>query len=252
MPSMNPLLSVIVPAFNEQGRIPSTLKALQTYLGSQSYDWEIIVVDDGGTDGTAEIVGELAVEGSGVRIEKIPHGGKGSAVRHGMLAAGGAYRFMCDADLAMPIEQLPEFLKRMDDGYDIVIGSREAEGARRFGEPPARHFVGRVFNSFVGLAAVRGFRDTQCGFKCFRGEVAEQLFPLQRTNGFAFDVEILYLALNRGLRVLELPVDWYYQQSSRVRVAVDSFRMFRDTLGVRYNDLRGRYDTGVKSDGAAD
>ena len=150
---MNPLLSVIVPAFNEQGRIPSTLKALQTYLGSQSYDWEIIVVDDGSTDGTAEIVGELAVEGSGVRIEKIPHGGKGSAVRRGMLAAGGAYRFMCDADLAMPIEQLPEFLKRMDDGYDIVIGSREAEGARRFGEPPARHFVGRVFDQLIEAVA---------------------------------------------------------------------------------------------------
>ena len=158
-----------------------------------------------------------------------------------MLAATGEYRFMCDADLAMPIDRLPSFLNRMAEGYDVVIGSRQIAGARRFDEPRPRHIMGRLFNAFVRLVAVRGIEDTQCGFKCFRGEVADELFALQRTKGFAFDVEILRVAQRRGMRVLEMPVDWQHQSDSKVRPGVDTPLMVKDTLMVRWHEARGRY-----------
>ena len=236
-----PLLSVVIPAFNEAERISESLEKVASYLGAQDYAWEVLVVDDGSSDGTAELAKEWAQTSESelrVHVETIPHGGKGWAVKRGMLAADGQYRFMCDADLAMPIEQLGAFLDRMEAGYDIVIGSRQMSGARRFDEPIGRHIMGRVFNWSVRLLAVSGFEDTQCGFKCFRGEVAEDLFSRQRTKGFGFDVEILYMAEKRGLRVLEMPIDWYHQSSSKVRPYADSFLMLRDTMLVRLRDTR--------------
>ena len=236
-----PLLSVVIPAFNEAERISESLGKVASYLGAQDYVWEVLVVDDGSSDGTAELAKEWAQTSESelrVHVETIPHGGKGWAVKRGMLAAGGQYRFMCDADLAMPIEQLGAFLDRMEAGYDIVIGSRQMSGARRFDEPIGRHIMGRVFNWSVRLLAVSGFDDTQCGFKCFRGEVAEDLFSRQRTKGFGFDVEILYMAEKRGLRVLEMPIDWYHQSSSKVRPYADSFLMLRDTMLVRLRDTQ--------------
>lgn len=232
-------LSVVIPAFNEDKRIETTLESVVTYLSSQAYEWEVLVVDDGSSDGTASLTGEWIrrSESEGrVRVETMPHGGKGWAVRHGMLAASGQYRFMCDADLAMPIHQLGAFVERMEEGYDVVIGSRQVDGARRFDESAGRHFRGRVFNWLVRLLAVGGFEDTQCGFKCFRGDVAEDLFSVQVTKGFGFDVEVLYLAVKKDLRVLEMPIDWHHQSSSTVRPVVDSFLMLRDAAAVR---LRG-------------
>ena len=215
-----PHLSVVIPAFNEEARIGPTLDALVDYLEAQPYSREIVVVDDGSTDDTVSIVERREkAAGTPVRVESIPHAGKGWAVRHGMLSSAGRYRFMCDADLAMPVRHLDDFLARMDEGYDVVIGSREAEGARRFGEGMGRHFRGRVFNWIVRLVAVGGFQDTQCGFKCFRGEIAEALFRGQVTRGFGFDVEILYLATRRRLRVLEMPIDWHHQELSRGGIA---------------------------------
>ena len=235
-----PFLSVVIPAFNEELRISSTLDTIVGYLDGRPFSWEVLVVDDGSTDETARMAAEWAKSEKRVQVQTVPHRGKGWAVRHGMLATSGELRFMCDADLAMPIEHLSTFLARMAEGYDIVIGSRQKEAARRFDEPVLRHVMGRVFNWIVRAIAVQGFEDTQCGFKCFRGEVAEDLFRLQRAEGFGFDVEVLFIAAKRGLRVVEIPIDWYYQPSSKVRPLVDSFAMLRDTIRLRLRDTMGR------------
>ena len=241
-----PFLSIIIPAFNEEARIITTLEKVVSYLSAQSYSWDVLVVDDGSSDATAELVSQWALAQEGVCVESIPHGGKGWAVKHGMLAATGEYRFACDADMAMPLEWLATFLKRMEEGYDIVIGSRQIAGARRFNEPALRHIMGRIFNWSVRMLAVRPFQDTQCGFKCFRGEVADELFALQKTKGFGFDVEVLYLALRKRMGVLEIHIDWYHQRASKVRAGLDSFLMLRDTLLVRWYDLRGNYEMGPR------
>ena len=237
-----PFLSVVIPSYNEERRIGATLEGVLLYLNEQPYTWEVLVVDDGSNDDTAAIASDFArnVEAQ-VRVLTVPHRGKGWAVKQGMLAATGRYRFMADADLAMPIEQLGAFLERMAEGYDIVIGSRQIAGARRYGEPASRHVMGRVFNWVVRNFAVGGFKDTQCGFKCFRGEVADELFDLQKTDGFGFDVEILYVASKRGLRILEMPIDWHHQRSSKVRPVTDTFLMLRDIILIRLRDIRGRY-----------
>ena len=237
----SPLLSIVIPAYNEGARIAGTLDKVVRFLETQSYAWEVMVVDDGSTDGTAALVEERAKTDTRIRLERRPHAGKGWTVRHGMLAAKGKLRMLCDADLAMPIEFLPRFLSKIDEGYDAAIGSREAPGARRFGEPAGRHLIGRAFNWCVRMLAVRRFQDTQCGFKCFRAEAAETLFPLQRTKGFGFDVEVLYLAVRKKMRVAEVPIDWYHQPQSKVRPMVDSFVMLRDMVAVRMNGLLGRY-----------
>ena len=239
--SDTPLLSVVIPAFNESARIIGTLDELAGYLGGQEYTSEVLVVDDGSEDDTAELVRSWAEDRSSTFVISIPHAGKGWAVRAGMLAARGSYRFMCDADLAMPVHWIDAFVERMDAGLDVVIGSREAAGARRFDEPAYRHVMGRVFNRVVRLLAVRGFQDTQCGFKCFRSDVAEELFRLQRTRGMGFDVEILFLAIKKGFRIEEMPIDWYHQDVSKVRPGVDTIDMLKDTIVIRLRDITGRY-----------
>ena len=235
MPS--PLLSVVIPAYNEEAGIVSCLERVTEYLADQELDWEVIVVDDGSSDGTADVVDEWARGRAGVRLESVPHGGKGRAVRHGMLAATGLYRFMCDADLSMPIEQIERFLERMREGYDVVVGSRQVPEAQRSNETWMRHVMGRLFNWSVRLLVLRGFEDTQCGFKCFRGEVADDLFGRQRTTGLAFDVEVLYAAVKRGYRTIEIPIVWRHRRDSRVRVGVDSIGMLADTFKIRWRGV---------------
>jgi|TARA_B100000315_G_scaffold95924_3_gene88072 glycosyltransferase involved in cell wall biosynthesis len=237
-----PYVSVIIPAFNEATRIVPTLREVVGFLQDKPFQWEVIVVDDGSTDDTARIVDDWSASNSAVKLERAPHRGKGWAVRRGMLSATGANRFMCDADLAMPISGLDRFLDQMDQGYDVVVGSREILGARRFDEPYYRHAMGRVFNWMTRLFAVRGFQDTQCGFKCFSERVATRLFNLQTTAGFGFDVEILFLAKKKGLKMLEMPIDWRHQPLSKVRPGLDSALMVRDMVRVRWNDLRGIYN----------
>jgi dolichyl-phosphate beta-glucosyltransferase len=235
-------MSIVIPTYNEERRIGSTLEGLLRYLAEQQYTWEVLVADDGSTDGTAALVERLTENvGSPVRLLTLPHRGKGWAVRRGMLAARGQLRFMADADMAMPIEQLGTFLDRMAEGYDIVIGSRQIGGARRYGESLFRHVRGRAFNWTVRLLAVGGFQDTQCGFKCFNGKVADELFRLQKTDGLGFDVEVLYLATKMRLRILELPIDWYHQTDSRLRPLADTYLMLRDILLIRLRDIRGSY-----------
>ena len=239
----SPVLSVVIPAFNEAPRILETVALVTSYLAGQGYTWEVLVVDDGSSDGTGYLVSESTGTDPRVRVMSIAHGGKGLAVKLGMLNTTGRYRFMCDADLAMPIEYLGRFMDRMGEGFDLVIASRQKPGARRIGEPWVGHARGRVFNWVVRLLAVRGFDDTQCGFKCFRGEVADELFRLQRTNGLGFDVEVLYLAVQRGLRILEMPIDWYHREGSKVRPLLEPVLMFRDVARVRIWDLAGRYES---------
>lgn len=234
-------LSVVIPAYNEAGRILRTLDEVTAFLASQDYSWEVLVVDDGSTDETASLVQSYLESHPQVDLLRVQHGGKGWAVKHGMLAVTGEYRFLCDADLSMPIHQIERFLPPALEGYDVAIGSREVPGARRHHEPFLRHLQGRVFNGLVRLLAVPRLADTQCGFKCFRGAAAEELFPRQRLVGFGFDVEVLFLALQRGMRVVEVPIDWYYRPASKVRPVRDAVRMVADVLSVRWNHWQGRY-----------
>jgi dolichyl-phosphate beta-glucosyltransferase len=238
----SPLLSVVIPAFNEERRLPSTLEALQQHLSRQTFPFDIWVVDNGSTDRTAELVEEYARRFSSVHLVQIPIRGKGVAVRTGMLGSTGEYRFLCDADLSMPVEELNRFFPPVLQDADVAIGSREAKGARRIGEPVFRHITGRIFSLAVKMLVMRGFEDTQCGFKCFRAEVARDLFSHQRFDGWSFDAEVLFLARKRGYRIREVPISWYFHADSRIRLANDSLSMFVDLVRIRWNDLRGLYD----------
>lgn len=243
----DPSLSVVVPAFNEERRIGTTLEKLLAYLAQQPYLAEVLVVDDGSRDSTRTLVeGLIAARQSQAtpRLQLIaaPHRGKGHAVKVGMLAASGARRFLADADLAMPIEQLERFFPALESGgAQIALGSREAPGSRRFNEPRHRHSMGRIFNALIRALAVPGIRDTQCGFKLFTAQAATHLFGQQRLDGFGFDVELLYVARRSGLCAVEIPIDWYHQEESKVRPLRDSVAMLQDVLRVRWNSLRGRY-----------
>lgn len=235
-------MSIIVPAYNEEHRLPKTLERITSYLGQQNYSAEIIVVDDGSQDNTARVVEEFVARHANVSLVRNEHRGKGHAVKTGMLAGQGKYLFLCDADLSMPIEELAKFLPPLLNDYDVAIGSREAIGARRYDEPAYRHLMGRVFNFIVKLLTVRGFEDTQAGFKCFKREVARDIFAYQTMNGWAFDVEVLFVAQKRGYRIVEVPIHWYYMANSRIDPFGDTVRMFLDVLRVRWNDLRGVYN----------
>ena len=235
-----PRLSIVIPAFNEEHRIRSTLDQVITFLVSRPYSWEIVVADDGSTDATVRLVSELADGRPEVKLLRLPHRGKGWAVQQGMLAADGEFRFLCDADLSMPIEQVERFLPPQIEEATIVVGSREAPNSRRIGEPIRRHLMGRIYNWLVRRLAVPGVSDTQCGFKCFPGEQASALFQRQRTSGFAFDVEILFLARRSGLKVTEIGIDWYFREESKVRPLLDSVVMTWDLIKIRWLHRRGR------------
>lgn len=238
---MPPRLSIILPAHNEQDRLPDSLTRILGFLAAQSLEAEIIVVENGSTDRTAEVAETFARTHPGLRVLREIRRGKGLAVRRGILAATGDYRFICDVDLSMPIEQVTRFLPPALADTPIAIASREAPGAVRYDEPAHRHWVGRGFNLLVRLLAVPGLHDTQCGFKCFRADAAEELFRLQVLDGWTFDVEVLFLARRMGYRVAEIPIPWYYVPGSRVRLLRDSIAMLTDLLRIRWYAARGRY-----------
>ncbi len=200
-PQQGPFLSIIIPAYNEERRLPPTLAKISTFLRGQPYASEILVVENGSQDNTAAVVEQFAAEqvtpADPLRVRLLHSAqGKGAAAKHGMLAAHGEYRFICDADLAMPIEEITKFLPPtlQRGSYDIAIASREAPGAVRYDEPAYRHLMGRIFNTLVRVMAVPGIQDTQCGFKMFSRQAAEVIFPLQQLSGWSFDVEVLYIA----------------------------------------------------------
>jgi len=247
-----PLLTIVVPAYNEESRLPATLQAIREFVQAEKIAAEVIVADDGSADGTARIVTEMAHAWSDLRLLSLQHRGKGFAVRAGALAARGDYVLLCDADLAVPIAEWQRMLPFFAQGYDVVIGSREGQGARREGEPPHRHIMGRIFNALVRLLVVGNFHDTQCGFKGLRLAVAHDLFRRVRIYGddapvimgaavTAFDVELLYLAIRRGYRVKELPVIWHYGVETKVDPIRDAIRNLRDIVKVRWYAFRGAY-----------
>jgi len=242
-----PTLSVIIPAFNEEARLASTLEQVVSQLESMRMTWEVLVVNDGSLDSTAAAAALWSRREPRVRLVDLSHAGKGAAVRHGMMAAHGEWRFIADVDLSMPISHLPRFFEMADrEDAPIVIASREVPGARRFNEPLSRHVVGRIFNVMARLFLVRGITDTQCGFKLFRREAAEALFPLQQLDGFGFDVEILALADRAGFAVRELPVEWHWAPNSKVTLASGA-RGFADLLRIRWNLWLGRYQPEVSA-----
>ncbi|MGH2448351.1 MAG: dolichyl-phosphate beta-glucosyltransferase [Chloroflexota bacterium] len=237
----SPRLSIVIPAYNEEARLPGALARLQTFLADKPYPWEILVVSNGSTDRTAQVVRKAMSSLAGLQLIILEQRGKGVASRTGVLQARGEIVFLCDADLSMPPETIDRFLPLLQQ-TDVVIGSREASGARRYGEPRHRHVMGRVFNRLVQLLAVPGVEDTQCGFKAFRRTTAEDIFRRQTITGFAFDVEVLFLARKLGYRMQELGIDWYFDADSRVRPGYDSLTMFREVIGVRVRSLLGRYN----------
>jgi dolichyl-phosphate beta-glucosyltransferase len=252
-PSSRPFLSVVVPAYNEERRLPQTLQTIADYLARQSYASELIVVDDGSVDRTAQLVETFCATHPNVKLIRNDHRGKGYAVRTGMLAAKGHIVLFSDADLSTPIEEIAEMLPWFERGYGVVIGSREGKGARRIKEPFYRHLMGRAFNLIVRLLTVRGIDDTQCGFKAFRDDVARDVFSRMKLYGenakrvtdamvTGFDVEVLYLAQKAGIKIKEVPVEWRYGNETKVNPLKDSWRNFRDVVMVRWNDLRGKYN----------
>lgn len=241
-PTPIPLLSLIIPAYNEAERLPQTLPGVAAFLEAQSYPSEVIIVNNNSQDATREIAEEFAARYPYMRVLDEARQGKGAAVRTGMLAARGEFLFMADADFSMPVSEIAKFLPPALTDYDVAIGSREAKGAVRYDEPEYRHFMGRVFNIYVKLFAIPGFEDTQCGFKCFRRAPALDILQYQTIDGWAFDVELLYIALHRGYKVVEVPVEWHYGENSRINPLRDTINMVQEVLRIRSNDAHGRYD----------
>ncbi len=240
-PEQRPVLSIIMPAHNEEQRLPPSLAKIDAFLATQSYSAEVIVVENGSHDRTIEVTREFAADHPYVKLMVVQTRGKGLAVKAGMLAAQGDYRFICDVDLSMPIEEIVKFLPPYGDGYDVSIGTREGVGAQRINEPEYRHFMGRVNNWIIKLTAVRGFEDTQCGFKMFNRHAAEDLFSVQQMTGIGFDIEILFLAKKRGYSIREVPITWYFDADSRMRLVQDSLKLLREIWEIQRNWRAGVY-----------
>jgi dolichyl-phosphate beta-glucosyltransferase len=226
-----PLLSVIVPCYNEETRITKTLDALLSFLPRYSA-WEIVAVDDGSTDATPSILGTYQQTFSHFSALRCPHKGKGKAVRAGMLFASGTFRLFMDADLSTPLKETERALAEIAH-HDIVIGSRELDRGK-VRATWKRRIMGRIFHAIIS-DLVPDVRDTQCGFKLFRESAALDLFNLQRLDGFAFDVELLYLARLRGYAVKEMPVTWTHAEGSKVQAVRHSLEMLRDVMEIPYS-----------------
>ena len=239
---MSTFLSVIVPAYNEESRLPDTLEQVFHFLEKQPFESEVIVVENGSTDNTLKVAQQFAEKHAYCRVVQSEKG-KGAAVRRGMLEAQGEYRFMCDADLSMPVEEILKFIPPTLNDFDIAIASREAKGSMRYDEPRYRHFGGRGINYIIQVLILPGLNDTQCGFKCFRAKAADDLFRLQTQMGWSFDIELLYIARRRGYRVQEIPIDWYYHPETKVSAVRDALRMIRDIFLIHVNAWRGKYGT---------
>ncbi len=237
-----PFLSLIIPAHNESERLPASLEALKRYISSLPFETEVIVVENNSRDNTAEIVREWMKTMPQLRLISLAQPGKGNAIRTGMLAAQGDYRFMADADFSMQVEEIRKFLPDGQPLAPVAIASREAPGAKRIGEPFYRHFIGRVYNLLVRMLVLPGLQDTQCGYKCFSAEAAQAIFPLQRLEGWSFDVEVLTIARQLGFEIAEVPITWHYRPGSRMHLLRDSLQMAKDLLIIRRDKKNGLYD----------
>ena len=237
-----PFLSIVIPAHNEESRLPRTLGHIFSFLEKQTYSSEVIIVENGSSDRTLQLAREFISRYPHLKVLHEEAPGKGNAVRRGVLEARGDYRFICDADLSMPIEEVQKFIPPLLNDFDLAIASREAPGAVRYNEPSYRHWGGRAINLAIRLLILPGLNDTQCGFNCFRAEAAEYLFRQQTLTGWSFDIELLYLARRKRLRVTEVPIHWYFDADSKVNAVRDALRMIGDIFHIHINALRGRYD----------
>jgi len=242
MSSTDPEISIVIPSYNEELRLPVTLEKIAGYLPSLGGETEILVVDDGSKDRTAEVAESFRRIFPNLRV--ISNGenrGKGFSVRHGMLEARGRAVLFTDADLSAPIEEAPKLLEALKT-YDVAIGSRALDRSLiTVHESRFREFAGIVFNTIVRLVLRLPFVDTQCGFKAFRRERCQIIFKQQRIERFGFDPELLYLARHHGLRTVEIPVRWGHSPATKVNMLRDSIQMFFDIFTIRWNSLLGRY-----------
>lgn len=239
-----PKFSVVIPAYNEEARLEPTVREAVTYFRSKGTPAELIIVDDGSRDGTSALVLRLAVEFEEVRLIRLAaNRGKGHAVRSGVVNAGGEYVLFADADGSTPIAEIERLSEALTRGAAMAIGSRVVTGdGVRVRARWYRRVIGRAFHALVSTLTVRGFLDTQCGFKLLRADVAQDLFSRMRMEGFSFDVELLMMAQRRGYAVAEIPVNWTHRPGSRVSLVADSARMARDLFIIRAHALRGDYD----------
>lgn len=237
----SPYLSIILPVHNEENRLPKTLEQVEQFIATRPFTCEVIIVENGSNDRSLEIARSYSQYHPEFQVYHEDERGKGLAVRYGMLKARGQYRIFCDVDFSMPVEEIMRFLPPRVTNVDIVIGSREAKGAVRYNEPAYRHFIGRIFNTMVRLMVLPGLQDSQCGFKLFSATCAEEVFHKQTLGGMSFDVEVLYIARRAGYSIIEVPIPWYFNADSRVRLLDDSLRMAVDLLHIRRNGRNGQY-----------
>ncbi len=238
-------LSVVIPAYNEDKRIGNTIKNIENYLQKKCFDYEIIVVDDGSTDKTKEILRE--VSNNVILLENIQNKGKGYSVKKGILFAKKEMILFSDADLSTPIEELEKLIKYLEEGYDVVIGSRRLPDSQiKIKQPWNRQLAGKCFFLLIRFIALKKIKDTQCGFKLFKAKVIKELCNKQKLAGFSFDVELLFLAQIAGYSIKEVPVIWIDSpQESKVRLLKHSFKMFQDVLKIRINKWTNKYEHSV-------
>jgi dolichyl-phosphate beta-glucosyltransferase len=240
-------LSVVIPAYNEADRVGPTISEVDRFLSSKGITYEIVVVDDGSTDSTCDVVLRAAQNFPSLRLVKNgANRGKGYSVKNGFMNSEGELVLMSDADMSTPIEEVTKLIPKARAGADIVIGSRAMKGSKIIVRQPLyRMLMGKTFNKIVRLLTVRGIADTQCGFKLFKRSSCECLFGAQRIERFAFDVELLFLADKRGLVINEVPVMWINSPMTKVSALRDSARMLADIIRLRLNYLMGRYGKGL-------
>ena len=236
-------LSVVIPAYKEKSRLRKSLPGLRDYLRNQGYSWEVIIVDDGSSDGTSEVPGEIFSESEALKVLKNSRNrGKGYSVKRGVLAAQGELVLMSDADFSTPIKEFEKLHACLKDDWDIAIGSRRlADSELEVRQPWYREIMGRVFSVFVQMMVLRGYADINCGFKCFAREKVVPVFSKLTLDGFIFDVEFLFVAQKRGLKIKEVPVKWRDVLPSRVNVVSDSIRLFFAVLRICFNNKKGLY-----------
>jgi glycosyltransferase involved in cell wall biosynthesis len=238
----DPELSVVIPAYNEAAVICQTVQEVAAYLTALPMTHEIIVADDGSTDGTGPRVQELAASLPGVRVVSGPHRGKGAAVRRGILDARGGYVLFMDADHSTRISEWAKCVPWLGDGYDVVIGSRKMAGATVLvRQPPLREAMGQAFTRLSNVLLPMRVTDVTCGFKCFQAPAARRIFHLQRMEGWGFDAEILFIARRLGLRIREVPVVWVNDAGTKVRLLTDAARSLTELLTIRIGSWRGWY-----------
>ncbi len=244
-----PKYSIVIPAYNESARIPATLEAVLACIRANAWDAEVVVVNDGSTDSTAQLVRDIARGAPELRLLENPgNRGKGYSVRHGVLQALGDVVMFTDSDLSAPIEEAERLFAAIAGGADIAIGSRWMATSRQTHRQPLyRQFFGRCFNAVCRMVMRLPFADTQCGFKAFTRAAAQTVFQLQTIERWGFDPEILFIALKRGLKVVEVPVSWAHDERTRMSYLKDGLQMLKELVIVRWNALTGRYNKRIET-----